>query len=271
MSELLSLVRSGGKPVVGMVQLPALAGGANYRGESFASVLEAGMDEARILAENGLDVLMVQNLGDIPVAMHASAVQVAWMTRVIAEVRNAFGKPVGLNLLENDAEAMFAIASASGADFVRIKIYVGAMMTPFGMETAQAHNAIKARTAWSADNVAIFADVHDRTGTPIATSGFEEDVEFAVRLGAADGLVLTGKSYSETLNMVGRARKKYPDVPILVGGGVTAANFGEVIASADGAMVSTSMKDSGSAVGRFVPSKVREFMAAARSARQRSE
>ena len=54
-------------------------------------------------------------------------------------------------MLENDAEAMFAVASAAGADFVRIKIYVGAMVTPFGVETAQAFAAIRARTAWRAD------------------------------------------------------------------------------------------------------------------------
>ena len=88
---------------------------------------------------------------------------------------------------------MFAVASAAGADFVRIKVYVGAMMTPFGMETAQAFAAIRARNACDAGNVAIFADVHDRTGNPIASGGFAEDVEFAVRLGGADGLVLDGQ------------------------------------------------------------------------------
>lgn len=264
MSELLELVKGGTKPVVGMIQLPALPGGAWYRGESFASVLDAGMSEAVILADNGVDALMVQNLGDIPVAMHATKAQVAWMTRVAAEIRNRLKKPVGLNLLENDAEAMFAIASAADADFVRIKIYVGAMMTPFGIETAQAHAAIKARTSWNAGHVAIFADVHDRTGVPLATGGFEEDVEFALRLGGADGLVLTGKSYAGTIDLVDRARGKYPQVPILVGGGVTAANWSEAVAKADGAIVSTSMKGTGSAVGRFVPEKVREFMTAAK-------
>ena len=82
-----------------------------------------------------------------------------------------FDRPVGLNLLENDAAAMMAVASSSGADFIRVKIYVGAMMTPFGVETAKAHDAIKARNVLGAQNVAIFADVHDRTGTPIASSG----------------------------------------------------------------------------------------------------
>jgi membrane complex biogenesis BtpA family protein len=267
MSELLSLIKGGGKPVIGMVQLLPLASGSGYAGQSFDSVLENGLSEARILAENGVDVLMVQNLGDVPVALHATSVQVAWMTRVTAEIRRQFQLPVGLNLLENDAEAMFAIASAAGADFVRIKIYVGAMMTPFGMETAQAHHAIKARNSWNAGKVSIFADVHDRTGTPISSGGFEEDLEFAVRLGLADGLVLTGKTYSGTLDLIQRARAKYAGVPILVGGGVTSENFGEVIKTADGAIVSTSMKDSGSAVGGFVPSKVKEFMTAARATR----
>ena len=59
------------------------------------------------------------------------------MTRVRRrDCGNASDKPVGLNMLENDAEAMIAVASAAGADFVRIKIYVGAMVTPFGVETA---------------------------------------------------------------------------------------------------------------------------------------
>lgn len=264
MSQLLSLIAAGSRPVVGMVQLPPLPGGANYRGESIDSVLEVGLSEAKILADNGVDALLLQNLGDIPVATSASVMQVAWMARVATEIRRITDVPLGLNMLENDASAMLSIASATGADFVRIKIYVGAMMTPFGVELGQAHVAVKLRNQLRADGVAIFADVHDRTGTPIATGGFEEDVEFAVRLGMADGLVITGKTYAETLAMIERARRKYPHVPILAGGGVTAGNFAEVVVNASGAIVSTSMKDSGSAVGRFVPDKVKQFMAAAR-------
>jgi membrane complex biogenesis BtpA family protein len=247
-----------------MVQLDALATSARYRGGGLSAILDAALAEAAILAENGVDGLMVQNLGDIPVALEATREQVAWMTRITADIRARFALPVGLNMLENDAAAMMAVASASGADFVRIKIYVGTMMTPFGLETAKAHDAIKARNALGADDVAIFADVHDRTGTPLASGGFIEDVEFAVRLGYADGLVLTGKSYPETLDLVRVAKGKYPDVPMLVGGGVTRENFREVASLADGAIVSTSLKNSGSAVGRFDPVKVKEFMAAAR-------
>lgn len=267
MSGLLSLMASGRRPVVAMVQLPPLAGGANYRGGSFDEILATALSETAVLTSNGVDALMVQNLGDIPVDARASMVQVAWMTRITAEIVRAAGCPVGLNLLENDAEAMLAVASAAGADFVRVKIYVGAMLTPFGIETGQAHAAIRARTSWNAGRVAIFADVHDRTGVPLGTGGFEEDVEFALRLGLADGLVLTGKDHEGTLDLVARARRRFPGARILVGGGVTAGNLAELSDQADGTIVSTSMKSSGSAVGRFVPEKVKEFMAAAERAR----
>jgi membrane complex biogenesis BtpA family protein len=210
---------------------------------------------------------MVQNLGDIPVATHATAVQVAWMTRVTAEIRQRFGKPVGLNMLENDAEAMLAVAAAAGADFIRIKIYVGAMLTPFGIETAQAFAAIRARTTWRLDHVAILADVHDRTGNSLVPGTFEDDLDAAVRLGAADGLVLTGKSYPQTHEFIATARRIVGRVPIFVGGGVTADNIGEVNAAADGVIVSSSLKGSSTAFGSFDPAKVTSFMAAARATR----
>jgi membrane complex biogenesis BtpA family protein len=267
MTGFLSLIAAKRKPVVGMVQLGAMPGGSRYRGGTIGPLLDAALAEAEILAKNGVDALMVQNLGDIPVASRVTGVQIAWMTRIASEVRAVAKIPIGLNLLENDAEAMIAVATGAGADFVRIKVYVGAMMTPFGMETAAAHVAIKARNAWDANHVAIFADVHDRTGNPIASGGLAEDLDFAVRLGGADGLVLTGKSYAETLDFIATARGTLGAVPILVGGGVTAGNLAEVAKVADGVIVSSSLKSSGDAFGKFDPGKVKAFMDEARRVR----
>ncbi|MGB8536250.1 MAG: BtpA/SgcQ family protein [Acidobacteriaceae bacterium] len=271
MSELLSFIKAGRKPVIGMVQLRPLAGSCRYGGGRIESVLDSAFEEAEALSAYEIDALMVQNLGDLPVANHAATAQVAWMTRVTSEIRQRFGRPVGLNLLENDAEAMFAVASAASADFVRIKVFIGAMMTPFGMETAQCHAAIRARSAADAGNIAIFADVHDRTGTPIGSTGFEEDLLFATRLGGADGLVLTGKSYQQTLDYLAIARKASPHVPILVGGGVNDANFAEVTKTADGVIVSSALKNSADAFGKFDREKIASFMGAVQRVRTLSQ
>jgi len=270
MSVLLSLIKDGRKPVIGMIQLPALPGSSRYRSGTITGMVDAALAEASVLAEGGVDVLMVQNLGDIPLALHATTPQIAWMTRIATELRARVRLPLGLNFLENDAEAMLAVASAASLDFVRIKIFVGAMMTPFGLESAQAHQAIKGRTQWNAEDVAIFADVHDRTGTPLATAGLEEDIEFAVRLGGADGLVLTGRSHEETMEFVCRGRRVYPQIPILVGGGVKADNVTDMLRVADGVIVSTSLKQGGSTSSPFEPQKVRDFMQSVRASRDGS-
>ncbi len=249
-----------------MVQLPRFRAEVDIAAAGSTTVIGTALAEAEILASHGVDALMVQNLGDIPTDLHATNVQAAWMTRVVSEVRRRTGKPTGLNMLENDAEAMIAVASAANADFVRIKIYVGAMVTPFGVESAQAFSAIKARTAWSADDVAILADVHDRTGNPLVAGTLEDDLDAAVRLGAADALVLTGKSYPGTHKLIEIARRTVGAAPILVGGGVTAGNIRELQTVADGVIVSSSLKDAATAFGRFDPVKVKEFMAAARAA-----
>jgi membrane complex biogenesis BtpA family protein len=265
MSELLDAISGGARPMIGMIQLQPLAGSSRHAGDPITAVLEHALAEAAILSDAGFPFLMVQNLHDLPVAQRASAAQVAWITRVLAEVRSATSKPVGLNLLENDADAMFAVASAGDADFVRIKVYTGAMVTPAGIEAGQAFEAIRARTLYGAAGVAIFADVHDRTGVPVATAGLLDDIRTALAIGGADGIVLTGRSHAETMTMLGGARDAFPKYPILAGGGVNHANVRDVIAVASGAIVSSALKGSSGLFGALDPAEARAFMQAATS------
>jgi len=267
MSMLLEQSRGPRKPIVGMIQLGPLAASSRHRGEGIGPVLDAALEDTALLARHGLDAVMVQNLGDLPVGLSVMPPQVAWMTRVVTEVARAMRLPVGLNFLENDAEAMFAVASAAPVDFVRIKIFVGAMVTPAGLEGGQAFAAQRARNAWGAERTAIFADVHDRTGVPLASAGLAEDIHHAVALGGADGLVLTGRSWAETLRFIGVGRAAGHGAPILIGGSVDDENVGEAMRVADGAMVSSSLKASSTAFGRLDLARVERFMARVRQER----
>jgi membrane complex biogenesis BtpA family protein len=260
MSAVLELIAAGAKPMIGMIQLKPLAGSSRYGGESLEGVLVHALAQSALLVDAGFPVLMVQNLGDLPVASAATATQVAWMTRITDEVRRASSRPVGLNLLENDVDAMFAVASAAGADFVRIKVYVGAMVTPGGIETGRAFDAIRARTTLRADAIAIFADIHDRTGVPLASAGLAGDIHTAVAIGGTDGIVLTGRSQAETLDMLAIAREAFPKLPILVGGGANATNIAEFTALADGAIVSSALKAANTPFGELDAALAQSFM-----------
>lgn len=82
--------------------------------------------------------------------------------------------------------------------------------------------------------------MHDRTSVPRSPEADEEAAQWAVQRGA-DGLIVTGRSFSESLARIRRTRESGVRRPILIGGSVTAENVAGALAVADGAIVSTSL------------------------------
>ncbi|ASP20033.1 BtpA family protein [Antarctobacter heliothermus] len=147
---------------------------------------------------------------------------------------------LGIIVQAHDACAPIAIAHASGADFVRLKIFVGAAMTFEGHREALAVEAVSYRHRLQADNVAIMADVFDRTCVPTIAVTPERAAVSAVHNGA-DALVITGSDVPDSLARIRAARGAGVKRPILIGGSVTAQNAQDVLAAADGAIVSSSL------------------------------
>ncbi|HTP59116.1 MAG TPA: BtpA/SgcQ family protein [Spirochaetia bacterium] len=264
MSVLVDRIRSGKKAGIAMVQLDALPGSSMYRDGSLSQMIKVSVAEAQVLAEAGFDAIMLQNLGDLPVSHKVTPPQMAWMERVVVEVAAAVRIPVGLNFLENDAEANLSVASAAGLDFVRLKVFVGVMVTPFGLVSGCAHEAALTRNLLHAQDIAIFADVHDRTGINLGGRELEPDIRESVDLGHADGLVLTGGSFDESMAFLKKAKAKYARLPLLLGGSANETNLATALAVADGVIVSTALKDTDSAFGRVNPAKAAGFMKALR-------
>ena len=100
----------------------------------------------------------------------------------------------------------------------------------------------------------------------------EEAAQAAVKLGA-DGLILTGASFADSLDRVRKAKAAGVTRPVLVGGSVTESNVKETLACADGAIVSTSLMcdNPGEAdLLRWDKDKTRRFMDAVRALPVRS-
>lgn len=260
MSKILDRMRAGEKISIGMVQLTSLPGSATYVGADLKAMIAAAIDEAKALEKAGFDSVMVQNLGDLPVCHKVSAPQLAWALRIIFEVANSVSIPVGLNLMENDAEAMLSVASAAALDFVRLKVFIGAMVTPFGLVEGCAYEANKTRNLLNAANIAMLADVHDRTGIPLGGREIDPDIREAIDLGHADGLVLTGRDYDESMAFIGQSKKKFPQIPVVLGGSCNEANLAQTLRLADGVIISSALKDTNSAFGKINPEKAKRFM-----------
>ena len=72
-----------------------------------------------------------------------------------------------------------------------------------------------------------------------------DEARQAATFGRADGLILTGRSFPESIEMLTEVRAAQLGVPLLLGGGATAENAGQALQYADGMIASTAFKTVG--------------------------
>ena len=260
---------SSGEPaVIGALHLPDLG---ITRAMSMAFLEDYVLANAAVFANAGVKSLMLQD--QTRQVGPASAATIA-ITAVLGRlIRREFpALDLGIIVQAHDAVAPLAIAHAVGASFVRLKIFVGAAMTMEGPRSALAVEARTYRHDLRRDDIAIFADVFDRTSVSMLDMPPEEAALGAVKLGA-DALILTGASFTDSMQRVEKAKAAGIRKPIFVGGGVTEKNVVDALAVADGVIVSTAlMRDGGDDkdVLRWDAGKTARFMDCARAFQRRT-
>jgi hypothetical protein len=253
------------KALIGMVHLLALPGSPRWRG-SMAEVIERALADAQALAAGGMDALLVENHGDVPFERErVDAGTVAAMGRVIAELSREVRVPIGVNVLKNDARSALAIAAGTGARFIRVNIYTGAVVADQGLIQSEAAATLRYRRLLGSD-IRIFADVQAKHGVPLAPVELEQEARDSVARGLADALVVSGRATGEATPIadVKRVRSAVKDVPLLVGSGVTPQSVSELLSVADGAIVGTSLKRDGRLGNPVDVERVKRLVDAAR-------
>ncbi len=254
------------RTVIGMVHLPSLPGSPRWDG-SMARAVASALADARALIEGGADALLVENFGDAPFTPgRVEPATVAAMSVVAAEVRRALpGAPLGVNVLKNDARAALAVAAAVGAEFIRVNVHAGAVLADQGIVQSDAYGTLRDRRLLGVD-VAIFADVGGKHAVPLAPVELEQTARDLVHRGLADALVVSGPATGQAtpLAEVKRVRSAVPNVPLLIGSGVTAETAAELLSVADGLIVGTSVKRDGDVEQPVDRARVEKLVAAAR-------
>ena len=258
--------RYGRNAVIGMVHVGALPGAPLYGG-SMRSVIDAAARDARALRDGGCDAMAFENFGDRPFFKDGVAAEtVAALTRVIvevvAEVVVEVGLPFGVNVLRNDAASAIAIAAATGAAFIRINIHTGTMLTDQGIIEGRAAETLRKRAAIAPD-VLIFADHMVKHAVPVVAVNEAQAAKDLRHRGLADGIIVSGAETGAEPDRLRftTVREALPDTPILIGSGLTAANA-KAFASADGAIVGTSIKFDGRVGAPVDPDRVARLVAA---------
>jgi predicted TIM-barrel enzyme len=148
---------------------------------------------------------------------------------------------LGIIIQAHDPIAPLAVAHAAGAEFVRIKTFVDAMLKAGGIEQGIGIAARDYRHTLGRDDILLMADVHDRSGYPMGDVPIDEAARWAAQAGA-DALILTGHSYDQSIEYLKTVRNAGVSQPLFMGGGVTAENVTKVLQYASGVVVSRAFK-----------------------------
>lgn len=247
-SQGLSFLQSLNRPaLVGMIHVGALPGTPRSR-LSVAELSQQAVKEAAILADGGVDAIILENMHDVPyLNRNVGPEVVSAMTAVCLAVREATRLPLGVQVLAGANREAIAVAHAAGLQFVRCEGFAFAHVADEGlMAEADAGPLLRYRRAIGAENVALIADIKKKHSAHAITAdvSLAETAKAAVFMGA-DGVVVTGTATGEPARPEDLRRVADAiDQAVFIGSGITPENSSDY-ASADGWIVGSYLKRDG--------------------------
>jgi len=240
----------------------ALPGSPLWKG-NLADVKNRTLKDALALAKNGIDGIIVENYGDKPffpdrVEPHT----IAAMALIAESIKKEIGDiPLGVNVLRNDSKSALAIASVVGADFIRVNVHTGAMLTDQGIVEGKAYETLRYRSLLQSD-VKIFADVFVKHASPLGNFDLETSAKDTYYRGMADALIITGRGTGEETNLedVKKVKATVPEAFVFVGSGVNEKNIAEILVYADGVIIGTALKKDGRTENEVDEQRVKELV-----------
>jgi membrane complex biogenesis BtpA family protein len=226
-----------GKPIIGMIHMPALPGAPACE-QTMEDLVAFALAEADLLASAGVDGAVVENAGDAPFfRRRMPPVTVAAMATVVAEVRKHSALKIGVNVLRNACEEALAIAHATGAHFIRCNVVIGAYVTDQGIIQGCAAELARLRSSLSSE-VHVFGDVHVKHSYPLFNVPLQDAARDLAERGGVDAVIVSGPRSPdppslESLQLVSDATS----LPVMVGSGIGLDNALELYRPSDGVLL----------------------------------
>jgi membrane complex biogenesis BtpA family protein len=234
--------------LIGMVHVGALPGTPRSK-ESVEDLASRAQREALVLANGGIDAILIENMHDVPYLRRQAGPEiVAGMTAICAAVREAVAVPLGVQILAGANREAVAVAHATGCRFVRCEGFVFSHVADEGlMPDADAGPLLRYRKMLEAEHIALIADVKKKHSSHAITSdvSIAETAKAAAYFGA-DAVVITGAATGEPASPDDVAAvAEVIDQPVFIGSGVTPDNVADFAEHADAFIVGSYLKRDG--------------------------
>ena len=250
------------KKLYGVVHIPPLPGTPFYESGSFPKILEDTATQARVMADGGMDGVLLQTVDRVySVEDDSDPARIAAMTLCAKGVADLGidGFELGVQIMRHAVSASLAVAKVVGARFVRADAIVGATLSTHGLVQPDPLKIMTYRRALDAFDVRMIVDVdsmHYRWAGPGESTG---DVARRAMGVGADAVCVANADGDATLEKIADVRRRAPKAPIWLGGFVDHGNAARMLADAEGAFVSGCLMDPDDP-GRVHPGRVRELV-----------
>lgn len=236
-------------PLIAMLHLPALPGTPAYA-NNFPALLDHVAAEAEQLAAAGVDALLLENMHDTPYLNRVVGPEIiSAMTAVAQRVRRAVPHlPCGIQILAGANQAALAVALAVDLQFIRAEGFVFGHLADEGWMNSDAGELLRYRRQIGAEHIAIYTDIKKKHSAHALTADVDlTETAKAAAFFRTDGLIVTGAATGHTASIedLKAVKKACPELPLLVGSGITPQNLPSYLPFTDGLIVGSALKVDG--------------------------
>lgn len=226
--------------IIGVIHFPPLLGYPKFPGLDVC--LRDALKDLKSF-QGKVDGLFIENNYDIPHKQKVDPEIVAAMTYLGSKVRSATNLPLGISVLWNDYQAALSMAKILNYQFIRVPVFVDKVKTKCGIIQGKPKEVIKFRKSIKADQIALFTDIHVKHSKLLSKYSIIQSARRAVKFGS-DALIITGRWTGQAPNLkeLQKVRKSINQFPILIGSGGAKDNIANIFQYANGAIISTSLK-----------------------------
>jgi membrane complex biogenesis BtpA family protein len=250
------------KPVIAMIHVDALPGTPKYKG-NIKSIINKAKQEAKLYKDNGIDVLMIENMHDVPYLNRTAGPEITSMMSILLyEVKNVSDLPSGIQVLAGANKQALGAALAAGGDFIRAEGFVYAHVADEGFFNSDAGEILRYRKQIGAANISLFTDIKKKHSSHSITEDTSiEDTAKAAEFFLSDGVIITGSATGKepSLEEISRVKKSV-NIPVLAGSGITIKNVHEYMKLCDALIIGSWFKTNGKWSNPVDPGRVKKFM-----------
>jgi membrane complex biogenesis BtpA family protein len=249
------------KTIIGMIHVDPLPG-TPKASSRMPEVIAKARQEALVYTDAGIDVLMIENMHDVPFARKIGPEISAAMAVVGYEVKKATGLRCGLQILAAANREALGAALAAGLDFVRVEGFVFGHMADEGFIDGSAGEVMRYRRTIGADQILVLTDIKKKHSSHAITADVDiVETAHAAEFFLSDGVIVTGVATGTEANLAELQRvKEAVDIPVLVGSGITQENVERYLAVADALIVGSYFKYDGHWAKGVEFERVKAFM-----------